>query len=68
VQASVSNRFTTEPFEFVSEVQHAALEISDHRVTSRTIEQSIRNFVFEDFLPPFEIKNMVRFRHDIFAI
>jgi hypothetical protein len=33
MQASIRNRLITKPFEFLFEMQHAALEISDHRIT-----------------------------------
>jgi hypothetical protein len=32
VEASVPNRFVTQPFEFVSQMQHAALQINDHQI------------------------------------
>ena len=32
VQPSIRNRFITKPFDLLIEVQHAALDISDHRV------------------------------------
>ncbi len=58
------NRLMMEPLEFVSQVQHAALEINDHHVIRRRVTQSISNLLFEGFVPPFKISNMVRFRHD----
>jgi hypothetical protein len=65
VQALVPNRFKMEPLEFVSEMQHAALEINDHQVISRAMKQSFGNLIFNGFLPPFQINNMVWFCHDI---
>ena len=53
-----------EPFEFVPEMQHAELEIHDHRIIGRAMRQRLGNLVFERFLPPFKISNMVGFCHD----
>jgi hypothetical protein len=64
VQAYYFSRITTKPFELFFEMQHAALNISDHRITIRTIDQSIRNLVFECLLPPFKIRNEIWFRHE----
>jgi hypothetical protein len=55
----------TKPFEFFFEMQHATLEISDHRITIRTIDQSIRNFFFEHMLAPLKNRNVIWFWHDI---
>ncbi|MGZ5030733.1 MAG: hypothetical protein ACXV8I_09065 [Methylobacter sp.] len=51
-------------FQFVSEMQHTALEIKDHRVISSAMEQYFPNLVFQNFLPPFKNSNMVWFRHE----
>ena len=51
------------PIKLVFQMQHAALEISDHRVISRVIQQRFRNLVFESVLPQFKISNMVWFSH-----
>jgi hypothetical protein len=32
VQASIRNRLITKPFDLLFEMQHAALEIADHRI------------------------------------
>jgi hypothetical protein len=32
MQASIRNRFITKPFDLFLEMQHAALEIADHRI------------------------------------
>jgi hypothetical protein len=64
VQASISNRFMAKLFQFVSEMQNTALEIKDHRVISRAMQRGFGNLIFEDFLPPFKISNMVWFRHE----
>ena len=53
----------TKFFQFVPEIQHAALEINDHQVISRAMEQSFGNLIFEGFLPSFKISNMVWFQH-----
>ena len=53
----------TKPFEFFFEMQHSALEIGDHRITSRTMDQSIRNFFFKRFLTPFKKRNVIWFSH-----
>ena len=53
---------------FVCENQRPALELSDHRVISRVLQQSVGKLVFERLLPPFKISNMVWFQHDILAI
>jgi len=52
-----------EPFEFISEMQNAALEVSYHQVIRRRTGQSLSGLLFEGFLPPFKISNMIRFRH-----
>jgi hypothetical protein len=52
-------------FQFVSEMQNTALEIKDHRVISRAMQRSFGNLIFEGFLPPLKISNMVGFRHDL---
>ena len=53
------NRLITKPFEFFSEMQHAALEISDHRIIVRAMRQSSSNLVFEHLLPAFKIENVI---------
>ncbi len=58
------NHFMAEPFKFVSQMQHPALEINDHQVIGRRMSQRLSNLLFEDFVPPFKISNMFRFRHD----
>ena len=63
VEASAFNRLVMEPFEFVSQVQNAALEISYHQVIRRRTGQSLSDLLFEGFLPAFKIGNMIRFRH-----
>ena len=65
VQASIRKCLMTKPFEFFFEMQHATLEISDHRITIRTIDQSIRNFFFEHMLAPLKNRNVIWFWHDI---
>ncbi len=57
------NPSMTEPFEFVSQMQHAALEIDDHQVVRRRMSQSLSDLIFEGFVPPFKMSNMVRSRH-----
>lgn len=51
--------------QLVRDEQRAALEINDHRVISRAMEQCFSNLIFENFLPPFKISNMVWLRHDL---
>ena len=58
----------TEPLEFVSQMQHAALEINDHQVIRGRVSQSLSDLFFEGFVPPFKISNMVRSRHDYLRI
>jgi hypothetical protein len=65
MQASVCYNLITKPFELLFEMQHAALEINDHQVISRAMKQSFGNLIFNGFLPPFQINNMVWFCHDI---
>ena len=65
VQASVRSRFTTKPFEFVSDNQLAALKIGNQQVINRVLEQSFGKLVFERLLPPFKISNVIWFWHDI---
>jgi len=62
-EASVPYRLVMEPFEFVSQMQNAALEVSYHQVIRRRAGQSLSGLLFEGFLPPFKISNMIRFRH-----
>ena len=61
VEASVLQ--VMEPFEFVSQMQNAALEVSYHQVIRRRTGQSLSGLLFESFVPPFKISNMIRFRH-----
>ena len=61
---SIHDRLMLEPFEFVPEMQHAELEIEDHRIIGLAMQQRVGNLVFERFLPPFKISNMVWFCHD----
>jgi len=63
VEASVLYRLVMEPFEFVSQMQNAALEVSYHQVIRRRTGQSLSGLLFESFVPPFKISNMIRFRH-----
>ncbi len=56
-------RSVMEPFEFVSQMQNAALEISYHQVIRRRTGQSLSGLLFKSFVPPFKISNMIRFRH-----
>jgi hypothetical protein len=58
----------TEPFDFVSQMQIAALEIRDHQIISRAMEQSVANLIFEGLVPPFKINNMGWFRHESLRI
>ena len=53
MKASVRSRFMMEPFKFVSELQHATLEINDHQVISRAMEQSFANLIFEGLVATF---------------
>ena len=62
------NRLMTEPLEFVSQMQHAALEINDHQVIRGRVSQSLSDLFFEGFVPPFKISNMVRSRHESLRI
>jgi hypothetical protein len=62
---SVTKCFMTEPFDLISQMQLAALEINDHQVISRAMEQRFGNLIFEGFVPPFKNRGMVWFRHDI---
>ncbi len=55
-----------EPFEFVSQMQNAALEVSYHQVIRRRTGQSLSGLLFESFVPPFKISNKIRFRHGSF--
>ncbi len=63
VEASVLYRLVMEPFEFISQMQNAALEVSYHQVIRRRMGQSLSSLLFESFVPPFKISNMIRFRH-----
>jgi hypothetical protein len=64
VQPSIRNRFITKMLNFLSKMQYAALDISDHRIIGRAMQQSASDLLFEHLLPPFKIKNMVWFRHN----
>ena len=66
VEASFLNRLLTEAFEFISQMQNAALEVSYHQVIRRRTGQSLSGLLFESFVPPFKISNMIRFRHGSF--
>jgi hypothetical protein len=66
VETTVPIHLMTEPLEFVSQMQHAALEIDDHQVIRRRVSQSLIYLLFEGFLPPFKMNNMIRFCHDYF--
>jgi hypothetical protein len=46
VEAPVVNRLATETFEFVAQMQNAALEISYHQVISRRTTQSLSGLLF----------------------
>jgi hypothetical protein len=59
VQASIRNRFITKLFDLFFEMQHAALDVGDHRIIGRVMQQSMSNLLFEHLLPPFKIENMV---------
>jgi len=60
---SVLYRLVMEPFEFVSQMQNAALDVSYHQVIRLRTGQSLSGLLFESFVPPFKISNMIRFRH-----
>jgi len=59
-------RLVMEPFEFVSQMQNATLEVSYHQVIRRRAGQSLSGLLFESFVPPFKISNMIRFCHGSF--
>ena len=63
MEASVLNRLLTEAFEFGLQMQNAALKVSYHQVIRRRTGQSLSGLLFEIFLPPFKVGNIVRFRH-----
>jgi hypothetical protein len=63
MQASGSNHRVMKAFDFISDVQHAPLEINNHQVISRALEQCFLDLMFERSMPPFKIKNKVWFRH-----
>lgn len=67
MQASIRDRHITKPFEFFFEMQHAAFEISDHRIIGCAKRQSSINLRFEHLLPPFKIENIIWFWHDIYC-
>jgi hypothetical protein len=68
VQTLIRERLITKPFDFFLEMQYAALDISDHRIIGRVMQQSASNLLFEHLLPPFKIKNVIWFRHDSFLV
>jgi hypothetical protein len=55
VHASARGRCMMEPIKFASEMQHAPLEIGDHRVAIRTINLSVGNFFFKRFLSRLQV-------------
>jgi len=61
--APTRKRMMTEPLEFILEMQHAALEVGDHRVVGWIMQQRFRNLVLETVLPAFKIRDMIRFPH-----
>ena len=65
MEASMPTHFMTVPFEFefVSQMQHATLQIADHQVIRRRMSQSFSDLLFEGFVPSLKISNMVRFQH-----
>ena len=68
VEAPVVNRLATEAFDFVAQMQNAALEISYHQVVRRRTGLSLSGLLFESFLPLLKMHNMVRLRHDSLQI
>jgi hypothetical protein len=65
VQVSVASRFMTEPINLVSQMKNASLEIGNHQVVSRVLEQSFGEFFFQRSLAPLQIPDMVRLHHGI---
>jgi len=53
----------TKPLKLILEMQHAALEVSDHRVIGWIVQQRFRNLVLESVLPAFKIGKLIRFPH-----
>jgi hypothetical protein len=49
--------------EFMRQIQQAPLELADHQFVAGAIRKSSTDFVFEEFLPPFEVNDEVGFRH-----
>jgi hypothetical protein len=54
VWASAANGFMPGPFDLISQRQLAALEISNHQVISRLLNQSLVYLIFE----PFKVSDM----------
>ena len=46
-------------------MQHAALEIADHRIIGRAMRQCLNNLLFKHVLALFKIENVIWFWHDI---
>jgi hypothetical protein len=65
MQASIGNRLITKRFDLAFEMQHAAFDISDHRIIGWATRQSSSNLCFEHLLPLLKNENMIWFRHDI---
>jgi len=52
------------PTKLMSEMQQAPLEITDHQFVAGAIRHSSADFIFEELLPPFEIRKVVWFCQD----
>ena len=57
MKAPFSIDFTTDPIEFVSENEHAALQVNDHSVISSATQASFCDFIFDRSLPLFQISD-----------
>jgi hypothetical protein len=65
VQESVTSRFMTEPINLVSQVKYASLEIGNHQVINRVLEQSFGELFLQHPLALLQIPDMVGLRHEI---
>jgi hypothetical protein len=64
VQASIRNRLITKPFNLLFEMQYTTLEIADHWIIGRAMQQSSINLLLEHLLSSFKIEYVIQFCHD----
>jgi hypothetical protein len=68
VQDTATRGFMTEPINLISQVKNASLEIGDHQVIGRVLEQSCGELFFQCSLAPLQIANMMRLCHGVLSV